>query len=56
MSYSEIDKALSQYATWNKATEKCRDEFVHAMGGRQYGLEPLLDAWTWFLTGWNGHS
>lgn len=28
-------------------------EFVKSMVDRQYGAEETLDAWLWFLCGWN---
>jgi hypothetical protein len=44
---------------WGPAQKKARENpdawraFKKKMRGRQYGMEPLSDAWVWFLSGWD---
>lgn len=45
-----------QTTTWGEASFDARLAFIKAMLGCQYGDEPLLDAWSWFLTGWNARD
>jgi hypothetical protein len=53
MSRREIELKLAGNSEWkNESNARARVVFVRLMRGRQYGLEPLLDAWNWFVVGW----
>lgn len=62
MTHDEIDEAFSQpepnrVDTWHdRRNRDARRAFVKAMKGRRYGFEALLDAWVWFLDGWNAYG
>lgn len=65
MTHDEINEQFSRsdtsdpchVSTWhNPKNREARRAFVKAMKGRRYGFEPLLDAWVWFLDGWNAYG
>lgn len=44
-------------STWHAPeNEGARKAFVRAMRGKQYGYNALLDAWVWFLHGWESNE
>lgn len=55
MSRREITKLIGKYDSWlgPDVDPRARTAFVKQMRGRQYGYEPLLSAWLWFVAGWN---
>lgn len=48
-----IYASLRAVPSWEEAATTARLAFVEEMRGREYGHEPLLDAWLWFVSGWN---
>lgn len=53
---TDIDEALRDVASWGSETEDLKTAFATEMVGRQYGDEPLVDAWLWFAAGWGAAS
>lgn len=56
MSPAEISTQLADVQSWVSAGLPARNAFKLAMKGRQYGREALLDAWCWFLAGWEAYD
>lgn len=55
MTKDTLDVMLKDVASWNDPKNvHAKRWFCQAMLGRQYGYDPLLDAWNWFLKGWFG--
>lgn len=52
MTRDEIDESLQDIELWTDGPVDARERFAEAMKGRQYGYEPLVSAWCWFLDGW----
>lgn len=47
-----VNDYLHDDVRWKMASGEQKAAFRVAMRGRGYGLEPTLDAWHWFCTGW----
>ena len=48
-----VDARLTRLSPrWKRADAATRDAFLFAFKGKQYGDEPLLDAWLWFAAGY----
>lgn len=39
--------------TWKAAPKECRSEFIEHMRECQYSASATLDAWDWFVLGWD---
>lgn len=54
MKREEIERTLYRLSkTWRDSYKfHVREEFIQEMSDKQYGYEALLDAWTWFHSGW----
>lgn len=47
-----VYKLLANVESFQKADSAISKAFVRSMRGKAYGYEPTLDAWCWFLCGW----
>jgi hypothetical protein len=53
----EISKTLANVPSWtDPRNARACNAFCVAMLDRQYGFDPLLSAWNWFLRGWLDHE
>lgn len=50
---SDVEKVMSEVASWDKASLGCRRSFKNLMRPKCYGRDALTQAWSWFHIGWN---
>jgi hypothetical protein len=52
--HTDVDELLSDCRSYiNQDNADAREAFKRAMRGRAYGWEACIDAWNWFLSGWD---
>lgn len=56
--FTHVDPTNPQHIdTWHAPeNRKASEAFTKLMSHRRYGFDPLLDAWVWFLDGWNRYD
>lgn len=55
MDKDALEALLADSPSWlDPANEEAKTAFIRAMKNYQYGYNPTMQAWAFFLIGWNG--